>query len=266
MKHVVLMSALAVVLTLGFVWYASVPQSTDAAGIVTVTEADLNIWQISPDESFATAQTFVPGVYSHGQGSLFAGLITNTNYNNIPGNDPANDMFVAMLPLTNTNITNFDSFSFDYQLGNEDTVPGDVSVRITTGESADAFECAYLYEASLGEVDSFRKFVFSPQLAPAQVLSNGQGGVSCPATLDLISTSTMLTSISIQLGDTTSADTGAAVYIDGVESVIDGVSTYYDFEALPTTREECQKDGWKRFNLKNQGACMQMVNDGGKKN
>jgi hypothetical protein len=43
---------------------------------------------------------------------------------------------------------------------------------------------------------------------------------------------------------------------------LDGRAVVFDAKPLPTTKDQCQGDGWKQFGFANQGLCLAFVNHG----
>lgn len=105
--------------------------------------------------------------------------------------------------------------------------------------------------------------------------SGGPGSASCPqsspCTLDQIRTLFPNAGIHATLGGVVfKAGSGWASgfngNVDALKITIDGVTTLYDFEAVPSATDDCKKDGWKAFKnpdgspmFKNQGACVSSV-------
>lgn len=246
-------------------WYFFAPESSDASGIVIVSadtavqEGDVG-WMFNRDASTATAYTFVPGVGSAGVGSLYAGPITNTNYSNIVGNSPSNDKFIAEYFPGNILVSNLSSFSYDAKLGTTtDTNLFYLNVYANIDSSSNFYDCRYDYQFTSITAENFVKHVVYTDIAPTNIQKRGDRIATCPAVLSSMPTGSTIRAIAINLGDTSQNDTGLSAYIDNVEIIVAGDATYFDFEPLPQRKEDCQKDGWKRYGFKNQGQCLKEI-------
>ena len=246
-------------------WYFFSPSDSAASGVVIVSgdtaAAENEIgWMLNRDPETATAVSFVSGVGNFGTGSLYAGPITNTNFNNIVDNDPNNDKFVAEYFPGNVPVANFNSFSYDAKIETEGA-SNLIYLNIYTNIDAsdNFFDCRYDYVFTTVSTASFNKHVVYPGIAPSAIQKRGDRITACPAVLEDMPASSTIRAIALNMGDTTASDTGLSAYFDNVEVIFNNEATYFNFEPLPQTKEDCQKDGWARYGFKNQGQCMKSI-------
>lgn len=50
--------------------------------------------------------------------------------------------------------------------------------------------------------------------------------------------------------------------VDALTIGVNGADTTYNFEAVPTSMDDCKNGGWEAFGFKNQGQCIKFVNTG----
>ncbi len=216
----------------------SEPTNTSETVVVSGnTSAGENLlgWMFNRDTTTQTPFSFNTGAFSIGIGSLFVNPITNT----VNGN---NDKFIGELFLL-TPISGLNSVSYDFKIAAPDASAKDqfyASVYANFGESSPTkyYDCRYSVVPTTGSTSGFTTVTFDPtQNYP--VATRGTSPHPCPASpagmqaLSASGTSTIRV-IALNVGDTSSSDTGVSGYLDKVvTSITTGLNTHtttYDFE------------------------------------
>jgi hypothetical protein len=227
-----------------------------AATSTVVVTGDGNGWTFNPDSSNATPYHFTTNAASIGSGSLFVEPISST---------VAARKFIAAYAL-NTPVSNFVSFSYDFQIAGTGTVADadqyylNIYTRLPNS-TASFYDCRFDYTPSVGSTTSFMTFTVTPGSAPSAV--GVKNSAPCPATLGAMPAGSTIFLTALNLGDTSLSDAGLAGYFDNVVVTTTTDSTTYDFEP---SKDVCKDGGWKNFfrpdgsAFKNQGDCVQYVN------
>ncbi len=220
-------------------------------------------WMFNRDVNTATALAFTHEKASLGIGSLYAGPITNTNYNQVPGNNPNSDKFVAEYFPTSLAVSDFRSFSYDYLIGaggeTDDVGKFYVNIYANIDDSDNYYDCRFDYVAKVGSKEFFTKVVIYGQDAPSFVAESTSARATCPQTLEQMPEGSYIRAIALNMGDTTDSDTGLDAYFDNVEVAQKTDFTVFNFEPRPRTKADCSGDGWKQYRFKNQGQCMKSL-------
>lgn len=241
-------------------------------GNTTTVENTPGGWMFSRDPRTATAFEFNNDQASIGYGSLYAGPITNTNFNGIPGINPNWDKFIGE-NFVRTAIADVNNISFDFLMGGGAVNPNHfyMNVYMNFGSSLQTkfFDCAYNVIATTGSTTNWTTVTFDPN----SMYTFRQSGTSpspCPANPSGMGAGAHIRAIAINLGDTSANDLGYDGYFDNV--VVDTTSgkTTYDFEPylVATNKDQCKNGGWMIYRradgstFRNQGACVSYVNTG----
>lgn len=221
-------------------------------------------WLFNRDISTSTPFEFNTDESSIGVGSLYVEPIGAN----------AADKFIAENFL-NTPIADVNSITYDFLIGTGGTAADAnqfyLNVYANFGVSDDFkfYDCRYNIVPTVGSVAGFTTVTFDPTLAYPVTTRGGANAspFTCPAVpadMDLLSPGSNIRAFAINVGDTSTSDTGLDGYLDNVVVDTDSDVTTYDFEPVltPVTKDECKKDGWKTFNsptFKNQGQCVSFV-------
>lgn len=265
MKSYVAFVALLALVGGASAWYFFAPNDSSASGTVivagnTATAENEIGWMFNRDAETAATYAMVTGGGSTGIGSLLAGPISNTNFNNIANNDPNRDKFVAEYFPGNILVSDFNSFSYDVRIVSE-AAQNQVYLNVYANiDASDNFyDCRYDYILSNPAVGSVTKHVVYAGIAPNNVQKRGTRIANCPPVLEQMPAGSTIRAFAINLGDTSASDTGLSANFDNVELIVNNDATYFDFEPLPQTKDACQKDNWKNYGFKNQGQCMKSL-------
>jgi hypothetical protein len=222
-------------------------------------------WMFNRDAGTATPYEFNENAASLGSGSVYVLPV---------GANPA-DKFIAE-NFVNTPIANVNSISYDFLIGSGGDASDEnefyMNVYANFGESADDkfYDCRYSIVPTTGSTGSFTTVTFDPsQSYPVTT----RGGASAspypcpakPADMDLSSPGSNIRVFALNLGDTTANDQGLDGHFDNVVVDLDSGVTIYDFEAPvpnPESLADCKKNGWKKYQFKNQGQCIVYVTTG----
>lgn len=221
-------------------------------------------WLFNRDTSTATPFTFTTDQHSLGQGSLYVQPI-GTN---------AADKFIGE-NFVNTPITDVTSISYDFMIGPHGASTQEeqfyMSVYANFGISDDLkyYDCRYSVVPTVGSKDGFTTVTFDPNQAYPVTTRGGASAspYTCPAVpaaMNLLSPGSNIRMFALNVGDTSTSDTGLDGYFDKVVVSTTAGTTISDFEPVltPEDKDECKKNGWKGFNhpyFKNQGECVSHV-------
>jgi hypothetical protein len=214
-------------------------------------------WIINPDPQTTTTVGLSRDVSWLGMGSMFVGPITNTI-------NAGNDMFIAEYYPQSLQANAFRSFAYDLKLVDGRTAADipffKTSIFVSKEGSQVPFDCRYDYVANPPTTDGIMRASHSNfgTFAGISALSD----VSCPITLEefYMDSTYRIAKISLSMGDTTEADTGLAAYLDNFELVAEGRDPlFFNFEPLASTRQDCEKNGWKKYGFKSQGQCLKAI-------
>jgi hypothetical protein len=246
-------------------------------GNTTAVENTPGGWMFNRDPRTATAYEFNNDEASIGYGSLYAGPITNSNFNGIPGNNPNWDKFIGE-NFVRTAIADVNGISFDFLMGtgaNPNQYYMNVYTTFGVSSPTKFYDCRYDVVATIGSNSVWTTVAFDPTLIYTVATRAGAEAspFPCPASpsaMDGLSAGSQIRAININLGDTSASDAGYSGYFDNV--VVDRASgkTTYDFEPylVATNKDECKNGGWQTYRrangttFRNQGDCVSYVNTG----
>lgn len=227
---------------------------------VVVNSANQQGWVFNPDPTNATPYEFNSDQASIGSGSLHVFPI---------GATPAHK-FIATKPL-GTLVSDINSVSYDFLIAGNGTAASAnqfyLNVYTNLPSSTTFYDCRFDYVPTTGSTSSFTTALFNATDTPTNVGDRTAGGDTfvCPATLAGMPAGSTVSVIALNVGDTSTGDTGLAGYLDKVVVNLDPDTTTYDFEPLLTPgsdKNECKNGGWMTFNsptFKNQGECVSYV-------
>lgn len=231
-------------------------------------------WLFNRDVSTSTPYTFNTDQASIGLGSLYVLPISATAANKFIGEN-----------FVNTPVANVNSVSYDFMIGDggvatqEEQFYMNVYANFGVSDDLKFYDCRYAVIPTVGSTSGFTTVTFDPNQAYPVTTRTGASAspFTCPAVpadMDLLSAGSNIRMFALNVGDTSTSDTGLNGYLDNV--VVNTVTgtTVYDFEPVlkPVTSNECKNGGWMTFNsppFKNQGQCVSYVNsneNAGKRN
>lgn len=225
-------------------------------------------WTFNPDPAYDTPYEFSTAESVLGSGTLYVPPITNTN------NGPA-DKFIAVLEA---NIPAHDFEYFDYSVmpvaGPGATFSPSqyyVNLYVNLPGSTTFYDCRYNMFSSFLQPGWWYSAGFSRADAgfslPGAVTDRSGDGYTCPSSLVSLPAGSTLSRIALNVGDTSSGDTGLGAYIDAAwlytvanrSTTRDTTSTRYDFEAPPTSRTQCLDGGYAAFEFRSPGECISSI-------
>lgn len=209
-------------------------------GNTTNTENTIGKWMFNRDTSTDTPFEFNFDEDSIGDGSLFVKPITNTL--NSP---PAYDKMIAEYFMQEP-IADIDDISYDFMIGTPDATVEEqfyLNVYANFGSSSPTkfYDCRYSIVPTIGSTGGFTTVTFDPDVAASSVATRGEGDPSpfaCPAVpsdMNLLSASSTIRVIAINVGDTSASDNGVSGYLDNVVVDLNDSVTTYDFEPKTPT-------------------------------
>ena len=230
-----------------------------AAGTVIVsgnTSAGENQpgWLFNRDTSTSTPYEFNTDEASIGAGSLYVPPI-GTN---------ASDKFIAENFILSP-MENIESISYDFMIGDggddsdEEQFYMNVYANFGTSDQTKFYDCRYNIVPTDGSTTDFTTVTFDPtQNYP--VTTRSSSPETCPASPADMGEGAFIRVFSLNVGDTDAADVGLDGYLDNVVVNTSDDVTIYDFEAIPTSKDDCKKGGWEDYGVfKNQGDCVSFV-------
>ncbi|MCA9325394.1 hypothetical protein KDA23_05020 [Candidatus Saccharibacteria bacterium] len=191
-------------------------------------------WMFNRDPDNQSPFVFNTDAASIGTGSVYVGPITNSIG---PG---GSDKFIAE-NFVLSNMSDVSSISYDYKIGTggsaSDANQFYMNVYANFGESSPTkfYDCKYDVVPSVGSTSDFTTVSFDTSQA-YPVTTRGTSPYTCPAVpanmQGMGSGDATIRAVAINLGDTSTSDTGLDGYFDNV--VVNKVSdvTTYDFEPL----------------------------------
>ena len=234
------------------------PVALAANYTVIVRASDPQGWIFNVDSRNSTPYEFTSAEASIGSGSLYVKPI-GTNAPDKFTADKGVAMPVAVLS----------SFAYDFQLAGS-AVASDanktyLNVYANIDNSAKYYDCRFDYAPSTGSTAAFTTASFATTSTPVNVQQSGSPRTTCPATLAAMPSGSYVRAVTLNVGDTSTSDTGLAAFLDRVVVSTNTDSTVYDFEpelTYPASKDECKKDGYKSFTgqiFNNQGECVSYV-------
>lgn len=180
-------------------------------------------WLFNRDTTTQTEYDFTSGQASIGNGSLYVQPIDGS----INGKD---DKFIGEYFTGNLLVSDFISFGYDFQIAGNGTV-GDASEFYTNlhanfpGNENSYGNCKFDYVPIIGTPGSFTSYSFDAGTAPNRVR-----GAGCPTTLAGMPAGSTIFFMAVNVGDTSTNDTGLAGYFDNVVLTGTQAATTFDFE------------------------------------
>jgi hypothetical protein len=212
-------------------------------------------WMFNRGVSEATPYSFTFNAHSLGLGSLYVGPSAN-----------ANDVFQAELFPGKVLVSDFNSFSYDFVLGQGgDSADADqfvTRVYANIDDSANNFDCRYDYAARTASQTSFVKPIVFPGMAPSFIEKGSDRIAECPPLLEGMPEGSHIRAVALTMGTVGNDDTGLDAYFDNVELVVASDPTSYNFEAAPRTQADCAEKKWQQYKFRNQGQCLKFVDKG----
>lgn len=246
----------------GIVAVLALANPAAAAGTVVVDSSGDAGWSFNPDPTTVTAYEMTTAVADIGAGSLHVLPIINKAVDGITTDNK--DKFVAALSLGGVPISDYEAFSFDFQMENTGTNPTPykqfyVNVYTNLPSSTTFYDCRFDYVAASGSTSSFSTLAIAPGTAPT-AKGDRADAFSCPATAGQMPSGSSISAITVNVGDTGANDLGIGGYLDDARLTVSGDTTTYDFEAPPppgpASKDDCKAGGWVGFGFPNQGACI----------
>ena len=211
----------------------SVAQAAPTSSNVTVTGDTASAendpgWLFNRDTANVTPYVFNTVAASTGAGSLYVQPITNA----VPG-----DKFVGELFL-DTTVGGLGTTSFDFRLGAGVTdyqqFYWNVYANFPSSPSNKYYDCRYAFVATSGSSAGFTTVAFDANTVDPNVVTRGSSPSPCPTSLTGMGASANVRAAVLNVGDTSSSDTGVAGYLDNVIATDNAETTTYDFE-VPTS-------------------------------
>lgn len=242
------MKKLAALVALGLLLAAAAPAGATTTVKVTGNTVDESAgengstgWWFNRDQRNVTPYSFVHGEATTGAGSLYVAPI---------GSNPA-DKFVGELFLFSA----VESISFDYLTADP---AKNVYLNVYANTPATAavapgnfYECRFDFVAT---VNGAWATLSTETTAPAVVKRAPYGG---PCVLDDM----VVRAASINVGVSTATDVGVDAHLDDVVVTTAAGTTAYDFEPVPTNKDQCKDGGWIGA-YENQGQCVRAFTRG----
>lgn len=219
-------------------------------------------WMFNRDAGTATPFEFNTDAASIGAGSLYV----------LPIGANASDKMIAE-NFINTPIADVNSISYDFQIGpnGDDSEEHQfyMNVYANFGESDDLkfYDCRYNVVPTVGSTAGFTTVTFDPtqEYPVTKRNSSPHDCPAIPAKMDDWGPGSNIRVFALNVGDTSTSDTGLDGYLDNViVNLASGVTTY-DFDPAPTepeTKDDCMNGGWEEFGFKNQGQCVKFIETG----
>jgi hypothetical protein len=219
-------------------------------------------WLFNRDQSTSTPYQFDTAQASIGKGSVYIEPITNTTTS---GDPEPKDKFIAENFILKS-VSEVNSISYDFLISGSGT-PGDAGqfylnlyVNLSGSSPTAFYDCRYDYVPASGSTTGFTTFTYNPLDTPVNVGS--RNSASCPSTMAALIAAdpgAVIRVFAINVGDTSTSDTGLAGFIDNVVvNTTDGTTTY----DLEPSKEACKRGGWRTFTspvFNNQGACVSYI-------
>lgn len=194
-------------------------------------------WLFNRDVTTATPFEFNTDEKVIGDGSLYVVPITNT----YPvATKEGNDKFIAEYFWAGR-IADLSEFTYDFLIGSGGDASDEnefyLNVYANFGESpvTNFYDCRYNIVPTVGSTDSFTTVTFDPNQS-YPVTTRGSSPYTCPAVpadMDNDSPNSTIRVFAINMGDTSSNDTGLDGYFDNVVLEEDTTITTFDFEPTP---------------------------------
>jgi hypothetical protein len=201
----------------------------DPLEINVYTNGDAD-WSFNPDPRYATDYAFTTAQETLGSGSLYAGPITNSNYNGVATN--ANwDKFIALQPVEEL-ASYVDSISYDFLIGpggdSNDDAQFYLNVYTNLPGSTTFYDCRFDYVPTVGSTAVFTTFENTSDTIASATGGSGCGGANSWGEMPAGST---VSSFSLNMGDTSANDQGLDGFFDRVVLGTTDELITYDFEA-----------------------------------
>lgn len=254
-------------------------------------------WLFNRDVTTATPFEFNNDQHSLGMGSLYV----------LPIGATAADKFIGE-NFVNTPIADVNTISYDFMIGSggsdtqEEQFYMNVYANFGVSDDLKFYDCRYSVVPTVGSTAGFTTVTFDPTQAYPVTTRGGASAspFTCPpvpADMNQLSDGSNIRMFALNLGDTSTSDTGLNGYFDNVVVNTDGGVTTYDFEQepaptptptveptpsptveptpspspsptvnVPTSRDDCKRGGWmtrttaQGDDFPNQGQCVSYYN------
>lgn len=225
-----LASFLAITLSLLVVGRVMAVESLVVSGD-TAVGYDQPGWLFNRDLANDTPFVFNVDAASIGVGSLYV--------KPIGANGP--DKMIAE-NFINTPVSDVNTIKYDFKIGAggelADASQFYMNVYTNFGQSEDLkyYDCKYDVVPTVGSMDGFTSVTFDPTQTYT-VTKSGTSPFNCPATpagMEAVSAGSNIRAFSLNVGDTSTSDTGLDGYLDNVVTDLDSGVTTYDFEPVVT--------------------------------
>ena len=245
--------AVALIVILGSASDALAATKVTITGDTAAAENDAGGWMFNRDQSTKTPYEFTLDESRIGTGSLYVPPIGSS----------ASDKFIAEYFLR-APVGEVESISFDFLVGDNADPVADadqfyMNVYVNFDDSDNFYDCRYNIVAaptsgdwSTVTFDRSENYPVTPRPA----------GTDCPSSPAGLPPGSHIRVVALNLGDTSANDAGVDGYFDNVVVETAGGTTVFDFEAAPTSRDDCKNGGWADYGFRNQGQCIRFVNTG----
>lgn len=211
------------------------------------------------DPNFDTPYEFSPQAASLGSSSLKVLPIQNDE-------DGNNDKFIALIPFGGgyfggPGSASFESVSVDFQVIDESPASSGPAYQQfyinvyanAAGDSGEFYDCRYDYVATSGSETSFTELLAAGN---ATVVANRTGTIAdCGSSPADLPSGAVVTTVAINIGDTSANDQGVGGYFDNIQVTDNGHTTTYNLE-LPDTEAPVVTDVTATPNPVAQGATL----------
>ncbi|CAN5663847.1 hypothetical protein BH23CHL2_BH23CHL2_10410 [soil metagenome] len=217
-------------------------------------------WLFNRDPNNVTPFEFNFDEASIGAGSL--------NVLPISANGP--DKFIGEYFYLGT-VEDFDSVSYDFLIGDGGDASDanqfylNVYANLPTSAVTAFYDCRFDYIPSSGSTLDFSTFSIDKTTIADNV--KARNNAVCPMTLENLPAGSTIRMFSLNVGDTNANDAGLDGYLDNVILSSDGMTTTFDFDPAPQTKDDCKNGGWQdyeAYDFKNEGECVSFVASNGR--
>lgn len=211
-----------------------VESEVDVYGNTAAAENELG-WMFNRDPRTATKYIFNSVTASLGNGSIYAGPITNTNFNSVPSNNPDWDKFIAEYFYLDT-VESFDALSYDFKIAGNGTAADandfylNVYTNLPSSPVTGFYDCRFDFVPTTGSTSAFSTFAVDKDSVATRVVA--RNSAVCPTTLAGMPDGATIRVFAINVGDTSATDTGLAGHIDRAVISTTTEKTTYDFEPV----------------------------------
>lgn len=196
-------------------------------------------WLFNRDITTSTAFSFNADQASIGNGSVYAGPISNTNYGGTPGVNPNWDKFVGENFIAKS-MGDVEKISYDFKIGSggdagdKDHFYMTVYANFSESSQTKFYDCRYNVIPVTGSTSSWTTVVFNPSQTYT-VATHGSSPQPCPTSPAAMGSDAHIRAFSINMGDTSANDMALDGYFDNVVVRTASEITIYDFEPFINT-------------------------------